>query len=208
MHEMKDLTMQQGQDKYGPRFKTYEYVLAQHAASADSKRGDQAHLGAWFISFHAALTRQWEEAIMSIVEGSNSTGERQLEGMPYFWNLGPDQALGVLNPNFFGSQPGRGPNYTVNDGDFANWPAYRFDKRFFDEHMHNASDSSFTGNSYGWLRSEVNEGNSQFIVRYPLPDGSSYPGSNWTAVKECIETPYNRENYTIGDFTECIDMSW
>jgi hypothetical protein len=51
---MKMLTMEQGIAKYGPLFKTMDYLTVLRAAATESLRGDQAHFGAQLLSFHSS----------------------------------------------------------------------------------------------------------------------------------------------------------
>lgn len=206
MQEMKALSLEAGKEKYGPLFKTHDYLVAQHAVASKSLRGDQGHFGTQFLSFHAVFCLALETSLLQIAEVSG----RNFTGIPYYWMLDSD-ANEVLQPEYFGTHPGQGNLYEVTDGPFAYWPiAQGFDISDYSEYMTNVTDNGFEGNSHGFLRSAANNASNPYYVAYPSINRDigievPYSGFDYLPVLECLETPYNSSTYNIYNFTYCID---
>lgn len=86
MQEMKTLSMEEGMTKYGPLFKTQDYVVALHATASKSARGDQGHFGSQFMGFHSAFCLMVETTLLQI----NNFAGRNFTGIPYYWTLDSD----------------------------------------------------------------------------------------------------------------------
>ena len=163
MWTMKNITMEEGQEKYGPLFKTHDYMVLNHAVTATSQRGDQGHFSSAFTSWHAAFSLMYETTLMQIAKVNGN----ELEGLPYFWNIGED-ASDVLSPDYYGTHPGLGPNYEVSDGSFAYWPvSMSFDLMDYAEYMTDPTESLYAGNEDGSLRAAFNPLNSSFLTAFP-----------------------------------------
>ena len=81
MWEMKTLSMEEGQKKYGRAFKTYDYFPVMHAAVTQTLEGDQGHYSAVFIGFHAMFALMMEESLLAIAQRSGL----KLDGLPYWF---------------------------------------------------------------------------------------------------------------------------
>lgn len=68
MNVMKTASLVEGLEKYGPNFRTLDYLVRKHAAAVMDEECDQAHIYAAFWPFHAALNREYERSLMAIDE--------------------------------------------------------------------------------------------------------------------------------------------
>ena len=66
MWTMKNLTQREGQLRYGPAFRSFDYLVAKHALAQTDVRGDQAHFGSWFATWHSAFVLEFELALLSV----------------------------------------------------------------------------------------------------------------------------------------------
>ena len=206
MWTMKNLTMGEGQAKYGPLFKTHDYMVLSHAVAVTSQRGDQIHFSASFASWHAAFSLMYETTLMQIAQVDGNV----LEGVPYFWNL--DENVGeVLSPDFFGTHPGLGPNFEVTDGRFAYWPVSRFNMADYEEYMVDPTDTLYAGNEAGSLRAPYNQLNSSYVTAFPshLPGGGvvqPYTGASYEEnALPCLNMPYDVSSPGMWEFNKCVE---
>lgn len=119
---MQNTSTEEGREKFGPYFVNYDEIVAQHACAVFDPRCDQGHVGPQFMTFHRLLLLKMELALLAV--------DPSIEALPY-WDISLDSVGGkyykdpetwIFSDNFFGSYWGKGPNYEVNDGLFANWP--------------------------------------------------------------------------------------
>ena len=119
--EMKNLSMEDGITKYGELFKTMDYYHVWHAVVTEAKSGNQGHFGAHLMSWHGAFVAAMEQTLLACAR----VNDMPFEGMPYWYNL--DASERVFSDEIFGTHPGKGDLYQVNDGPFANWSISMFD---------------------------------------------------------------------------------
>jgi hypothetical protein len=126
MWTIRNLTTEEGQRKYGPRFISHDEWLMQHACAAVDPRCDQGHFGPQFATFHRLQLLRYELALLAV--------DPQIEAMPY-WSVANDAIGGrfhddperyIFSEHFFGSRRGTGPEFEVQDGLFANWPVSQY----------------------------------------------------------------------------------
>lgn len=118
---LKNMSTAEGRSKFGPRFWNYDDIIMIHVCSLYDPRCDQGHFGPQFMTFHRMLLLRIELALLSV--------DPTIEAMPY-WNVAFDAQGGkyfhdplnfIFSERFFGSAYGKGANYAVTDGLFANW---------------------------------------------------------------------------------------
>mmetsp|Transcript_11889 Transcript_11889/g.27721 ORF Transcript_11889/g.27721 Transcript_11889/m.27721 type:complete len:476 (-) Transcript_11889:410-1837(-) len=199
MWTMKNETMSSGISKYGSAFRSYDYFVVKHAVAQTDTRGDQAHFGAHFMTWHSALVLEFENAMLAV--------DPSIGALPYW-----DETItepSVFSADYFGTDPGAGTEYQVTSGRFADWPILsNFNLADWADHIVDDSTVSFAGNPSGLLRSAVNLDGSQFATRYgsgvswesgamsadawwQCTTGSSY--TSWEEWYWCIENPQDGE---------------
>ena len=173
MWTMKTETTESGRAKYGSQFRTYDYFVVKHAVATTDSRGDQAHFGAHFISWHSAFVLEFENTLLAI--------DPMIGAMPYW-----DETIAspsVFTEDYFGTDPDTAVSPDVTTGKFANFPV---DTNFsFDDYAAYITDDSTvtyrgTGDSLSILRGTANLGTSPVVIR----QGS---GSGWEARPPSID---------------------
>eukprot|EP00961_Rhodomonas_salina_P007341 99198-Rhodomonas_salina.1 len=109
---MKRETFESGTAKYGASFRPYDYFTVKHAVASTDSRGDEAHFGAHFMTWHGAFVLEFEVCLKAI--------DPTIESCPYW-----DEAIttpSVWTDTYFGADPGPETNYQVRTGPFADWP--------------------------------------------------------------------------------------
>eukprot|EP00286_Rhodomonas_abbreviata_P027349 CAMPEP_0181311386 /NCGR_PEP_ID=MMETSP1101-20121128/13106_1 /TAXON_ID=46948 /ORGANISM="Rhodomonas abbreviata, Strain Caron Lab Isolate" /LENGTH=474 /DNA_ID=CAMNT_0023418107 /DNA_START=127 /DNA_END=1551 /DNA_ORIENTATION=- len=201
MWMMKTETMISGQDKYGSAFKTWDYFVVKHAVAFSDSRGDQAHLGAHFITWHGAFVLEFENALLSV--------DPTLSGMPYW-----DQTISnpsIFTDEYFGQDPGPETDYQVTTGKFANWPIMSsFDISDWSDYIVDDSTVTFKGTG-GFLRGTNNT--NAFSTRYG--SGEAYmaaakevtPDDWWSCTTEEARDDWNKFNWCIeGSYASLLHM--
>jgi hypothetical protein len=113
MWTMKNISsMAAGKAQYGPGFRPYDYFVAKHAVATTDARGDQAHYGAHFITWHAAFVLEFENALLTV--------DPTILALPY-WDATTRQPS-VFTAQYFGLDPTTADQGVVTTGRFANWP--------------------------------------------------------------------------------------
>jgi len=163
---MKLTSTADGQQTYGAAFKNYDYFVARHVVAAADERGDQAHFGPHFMTWHAAFVLEFERALLAVDE--------RIEALPY-WDAA-DTETSVFTDDLLGSAPGTGPGYTVEDGAFADW-SIPVDYEFPD-----FVETTNTGNAEGFLRGVDNTLNTSTVARLDsasnLPSWATLPSAD------------------------------
>lgn len=90
--------------------KSYSYFVGKHIQAALDPRGDLAHFGSHFATFHSLFVLEFERELQLI---------DPLVTVPYWVS---NQNSHVFTDKLFGSAPGTGKNYAVIDGKFKNFP--------------------------------------------------------------------------------------
>ncbi|CAB9523412.1 tyrosinase [Seminavis robusta] len=159
-------SMEAGKINYGDNFRTYDYFVVKHAVATTDSRGDEAHKGAHFITWHAAFVLEFENALLAI--------DPSIEAMPY-WDETVAQPS-VFIEDYFGVDPaGSSATMEVTTGKFANWPvSSTFSIDDWTPYMTDTSTVTFNGNmaSPSILRGGENNVTAMYATRY----GS---GSQW-----------------------------
>lgn len=196
MHIMKNVSMADGQAAYGSSFKTYDYFVTKHAVATTDTRGDQAHFGPQFMTWHGAFVLEFETALLA-VDGS-------IEGMPYW-----DQSFttpSAFDDTYFGSDPTSDTSFQVTTGAFADWPVESaFDIADFDTFISDDSTVAYEGPSTGFLRcsdaSICSTGSSNanaFVTRYGTSSGAFAASTNFFGCTASTITSWN-------DWYDCIE---
>mmetsp|Transcript_6769 Transcript_6769/g.11923 ORF Transcript_6769/g.11923 Transcript_6769/m.11923 type:complete len:569 (-) Transcript_6769:3135-4841(-) len=126
--EVKKLSTEEGQKKYGKNFFNHDEMLFLHAISTFDPRCDQGHYGPQFMTFHRALLLKYERALLAV--------DPSIKAMPY-WDISLDALDEDGNPGkyrnnpdkyiftdkYFGSYWGNSSyNYAITDGLFPLFP--------------------------------------------------------------------------------------
>ena len=144
MNTMKRVATANGQATYGAAYRSYDYFTAKHYAACTDARGNGAHYGPQFATWHAALCLEFERALLAV--------DPAIEALPY-WDAS-ETSPSVFGRTFFGSAPGAGEEHDLVDGPFASWRVPRY-KALADYAPNTSSRSASTavaGNSAGYLR--------------------------------------------------------
>ena len=132
------------QATYGAAYRSYDYFTAKHYAACVDARGNGAHYGPHFATWHAALGLEFERALRAV--------DPAIEALPY-WDAS-ETSPSVFGGAYFGSAPGLGDDYDVIDGPFGSWRVPRH-KSLADYAPNSSTFSASTavaGNSAGYLR--------------------------------------------------------
>lgn len=193
IHVMKFTSQEDGILKYGPYFRSYDSLVAQHATAALTASGDAAHFQPVFPIYHRAWTAMFENALLSV--------DPRIPGLPY-WNFALDipsmqgdnsnNKKTVFSDEYFGSTGTAENDYVVTDGRFAYWPISNDTAQF-------GLDWS---SPFGLLRSPVSVNNAPFVTRrLGSLCGVRFDLGDPTAYSRCT----NLKNPDISAFRQCID---
>lgn len=199
MWVIRETPLAQGRAEYGPAYRDWDYFILKHAIAASDNRGDVAHLGDWFMTWHAAFLLEFENALHAV--------DPEIEGVPY---LNPSR-WNPFTPEYLGSVPGTGENFQVVDGPFANWPiTQNFDIDIYKEYIRDIPDVSYTyeRRNNGFLRGNSlymdNTNENPYLTRlgntFPFRE---YDHEEWMEdfAKACTQAP----GFCWSDFAGCID---
>eukprot|EP01128_Nolandella_sp_AFSM9_P003524 TRINITY_DN1517_c0_g1_i5.p1 TRINITY_DN1517_c0_g1~~TRINITY_DN1517_c0_g1_i5.p1 ORF type:complete len:482 (+),score=106.36 TRINITY_DN1517_c0_g1_i5:353-1798(+) len=167
---MKTTSQEDGEALYGSSFKIHDYFVTKHAVAFTDTRGDQAHFGAHFITWHGGFVLEFENCLLAI--------DPSIGALPYW-----DQTItspSVFNDEYFGFDPDQSTDFQVVTGKFANWPVTaNFDLSQFDSYIDYTYQGYATPSS-GHLRSAVNTLSNPNVTRY----GSGEDVENFGRYKE------------------------
>ena len=76
MNTMKRVATTNGQATYGAAYRSYDYFTAKHYAACVDARGNGAHYGPHFATWHAALGLEFERALRAV--------DPAIEALPYW----------------------------------------------------------------------------------------------------------------------------
>ncbi|KAL3910523.1 MAG: hypothetical protein SGARI_002082 [Bacillariaceae sp.] len=196
MWVMKTTDMEEGKVAYGDAFKTYDSFVLKHALATTDTRGDQAHFGAHFISWHSAFVLEFENALLAVDE--------TIGAVPYWDECMSEPS--AFTEDYFGTDP-EGAPYVVNDGKFANWPVMTdFSMNDWSSYFMDSSTVNYLGGantSESFLRGSENTVGSPFATRY----GS---GSGWESslAATCTDEWWGCTAESLffwNDWEECIE---
>ncbi|CAJ1337485.1 unnamed protein product [Effrenium voratum] len=153
MWVMKNTAQAAGVETYGQAFRTYDHFPAKHAAAYADARGDQAHFGPQFMTWHSAFILEFENALLSV--------DSTIGALPYWDSTVTSPS--IFSETYFGSAPGTGSGSQVVDGVFLNWPI----KSSFSLSDYNPTGSSpYTGSPTGMLRGSTNNNANAMMTRF------------------------------------------
>lgn len=197
MKIMYTISTEEGQEKYGEKFRSIEDYLSEHLAAAGTSDCDHWHDGAGFVTHHFAYTLEVEQTLQAIDSSI---------ALPY-WEYGIDAAAGgdindavVFNSSWFGAFNPDDANHCINDGSFWSTVTVPSGKDYMD-----AWDIAEKGslnpyvNGYGQLRSPWNNNPNDCIGRsgsvYGLDENgfpqcntflSCYASESYSHMAQCI----------------------
>jgi hypothetical protein len=186
MWAMKNLSMEEGQARFGASFKTHDYFVVKHAVAAADSRGDQAHNSDASPTFHAAFVLEFENTLLAI--------DPSIGALPY-WSTTNGE---IFTETHMGSALGTGEGHTVVDGKFARWSVPdNFNMAEWSPYLHPVPNASngFHGSFPGFLRDLRNNLNMSYVTR----SGTTYvvKSENFNG---CIAT-----SACFPDWYRCID---
>lgn len=189
MWVMKRTPAAEGERRFGPLFRTYDSLVAQHIVASLNRACDAAHFSPIFVVWHRAYELQFENALLAV--------NPNISGAPY-WDYRPDADApgrpgGIFTEKYFGSWVGTGADFAVTDGRFAGWPV-----------AHDPAGALTQGwtSLYGFLRGAMNMNRSPLTTR----NGGTMCGApvgvgNRTAWATCLAKA------DVKDMHLCIDWS-
>ena len=196
MWVMKTTSMTDGKASYGEAFKTYDSFVLKHALATTDTRGDQAHFGAHFISWHATFVLEFENALLAV--------DPTIGAVPYW-----DECLSepsAFTEDYFGTDPSGDP-FIVSDGKFANWPIVTdFSMDDWTPYFTDPSTVAFAGGgntSASFLRGADNTVSTSFATRYG--SGSGWESSISATCTDDWWACTGGNLYGWNDWEECIE---
>jgi len=203
MDKMKRTGWGEGTGLYGPRFKPWDYFVQRHALAVVDPRGDQAHGGPAFMTWHRLFLLEFEDALLAV--------NRSIGALPY-WDSTAPNAMDIFGEKDtqLGSTVGGGAQHDVTDGFFRHWRVGMFNETLAAEH----GGSTWRGNSHGELR--TTEPLTPGIVRFPRCEQyqtnrtdwlrCATTSGNWTQWYRCMMTPHDALDIRAG-FRDNIRLS-
>jgi len=168
---MRSISLKAGFDKYGTRFRSYDYLSVKHATSVAHPCEDQGHLYTNQITFHRALLVEFELSVIAIckVIGGNS-----VSALPYWnWLIDVESNGDWVTSSlwkYWGSPYGDPEkDYCILDPVFNTVVSTISDAEQRDERMkllHIISGRHFT-NGFGYYRSPWNPSKCKGLARNP-----------------------------------------
>ena len=158
MWTMKTMSAADGAALYGASFRNYDALVVKHAVATTDNRGDQAHFGPQFQTWHGAFILEFEMSLLAI--------DPAIGACPY-WDASIDGAF----PAYFGSSPGTAANDAVDDGPFAGWTVSAYDGDAYAGSLTGATADFSGSSSTGLLRGTDNTLTNDLVTRF---------GTTWT----------------------------
>ena len=188
MNTMKRVATTNGQATYGAAYRSYDYFTAKHYAACIDARGNGAHYGPHFATWHAALGLEFERALLAV--------DPAIEALPY-WDAS-ETSPSVFGRTYFGSAPGTGEDSDVEDGQFGDWlvPHNVALADYAPGTSTFAASIERAGNAAGYLRLPESTLASPYIVRF----GGDYVLRD-DVFWRCVDEPT-----TFLEWHRCIDL--
>jgi hypothetical protein len=184
---MKNTPQEEGEAKYGPYYKQFDYFPSKHAVTTTDSRGDQGHFSAAFMTWHSAFLLEFENSLLSI--------DPSIGALPYWDSTITEPS--IYTNQYFGSCPGKGENGQVNDGKFANWPIKTgWSLSTYDEYIDDPSTIAFQNSDSGYLRNADNTNDNPFVTRF---------GTQYSYDSEDFDDCRMLQGYW-NDWFECIEL--
>ena len=158
MNTMKRVATTNGQATYGAAYRSYDYFTAKHYAACIDARGNGAHYGPQFATWHAALGLEFERALLAV--------DPTIEALPY-WDAS-ETSPSVFGLTYFGSAPGVGEDVDMQDGPFASWrvPRHKSLADYAPFTSTFAASTAVAGNAAGYLRHPDSTISAGGVVRF------------------------------------------
>lgn len=158
MNTMKRVATTEGQASYGAVYRSCDYFTAKHYAASIDKRGNGAHYGPQFATWHAALGLEFERALLAV--------DPAIEALPY-WGAS-ETSPSVFRRTYFGSAPGDGEDHDVVDGPFGSWrvPQHKALADYAPATSSFAASTAIAGNAAGYLRHPDSMTSVSGVVRF------------------------------------------
>eukprot|EP00897_Mesotaenium_endlicherianum_P002112 jgi/Mesen1/1929/ME000146S01009 len=196
---MANTSTEDGQARYGAAFRSYQEMVAKHAATVYHQPGecDYGHFGPAFITYHRAYILEFEKATQAVYPWLST---------PYWDYLTDARDLKdiskspVFGPDYFGSAHGDPKdNFIVKDGPFAYWKVpHGEEAEFWATRTWNQLGPSNMINPYGYLRGKDNLANWPYMARIA---GTQMPLSTIEDWKRCQNVS------SVGEYVACLDYS-
>ena len=188
MNTMKQMTTTNGQATYGAAYRSYDYFTAKHYAACIDERGNGAHYGPQFASWHAALGLEFERALLAV--------DPAVEALPY-WDAS-ETSPSVFGSTYFGSAPGSGEDSELDNGPFGSWrvPRHKALADYAPATSSFAASTAIAGNAAGYLRYPESTVSVRGVARF----GGAYVLSQ-DVFWRCIYEPT-----TFLDWNRCVDL--
>mmetsp|Transcript_50262 Transcript_50262/g.114186 ORF Transcript_50262/g.114186 Transcript_50262/m.114186 type:complete len:756 (-) Transcript_50262:424-2691(-) len=184
---MKTTSQADGVAAHGASFRTYDYFVAKHLVAMLDLRGDQAHFGPMFMTWHTAFILEFENALLSV--------DPTILAVPY-WDTTLTEPS-VFTDKYFGSAPGTGTNGEVIDGAFKNWPiASNFSMGDYKNAAGETISTTYTGSKTGMLRGPDATRTETTVLRFGTSTYAYDPNDFWKCANldsfwydwyECVE---------------------
>ena len=190
MNTMKRVATTEGQASYGAVYRTYDYFTAKHYAACIDARGNGAHYGPQFATWHAALGLEFERALLAV--------DPAIEALPY-WDASKTSPS-VFGRTYFGSAPGDGEDHDVVDGPFGSWrvPQHKALADYAPATSSFAASTAIAGNAAGYLRHPDSMTSVSGVVRF----GGDY-ALDKDAFWRCVD-----ESATFLEWHKCVDLGF
>ena len=187
---MKRVATTNGQATYGAAYRSYDYFTAKHYAACIDARGNGAHYGPQFATWHAALGLEFERALLAV--------DPAIEALPY-WDAS-ETSPSVFGRTYFGSAPGAGEEHDLVDGPFASWrvPRHKSLADYAPSTSTFSASTAVAGNAAGYLRHPDSTISAGGVVRF----GGGYVLER-DAFWRCVEEPT-----TFLEWNMCVDLGF
>lgn len=200
------LSTEEGRERYGPKYLSYQEIVAKHWAGVLAVPCDLGHWGPALVTYHRLAVKEFENAVQSIHPHLSQ---------PY-WDIFVDGELDdpaaseIWSDAYYGSRKGDAhDDWIVKDGQFAYWTVahgaqaeYWANKTWGPEAVPLGPVTAKHGiNPYGMMRSANNMNRGRYLTRVGVFGDNYYPMAtykNWTM---CRDMPQ------FGLYSRCLDAS-
>eukprot|EP00656_Telonema_subtile_P049528 TRINITY_DN617_c0_g1_i2.p1 TRINITY_DN617_c0_g1~~TRINITY_DN617_c0_g1_i2.p1 ORF type:complete len:432 (-),score=35.69 TRINITY_DN617_c0_g1_i2:197-1492(-) len=177
---MKNTSDADGKARYGARFTSYDTLSMIHFVASSDERGDMAHLGPAFPTFHRAFGLMAEESLMAI--------DPLVTALPYWdYNIDYFHPRDSVIWDWFGDSQGDPNNLNaVTNGRFGHWTV----ANLTDCAPNCFGRKDVKQNPFGLMRSPWNNNPSPRLTRYPLSCETNVTFDTSREVwKTCLDMP-------------------
>eukprot|EP00897_Mesotaenium_endlicherianum_P003126 jgi/Mesen1/2841/ME000174S02097 len=201
---MANVTTEDGQKTYGPKYHNYYEFVAKHWAAVLATPCDLGHWGPALVTFHRLFTKEFENSIQSIYP------HLSLPYWDYFIDAemeDPTKSI-MWSNDFYGSMHGD-PNddWIVKDGKFAFWRVPHGEEAQYWGNYSWGPEEPKLGptvvglNPYGFMRSPNNMNKGRYLTRIGQFGNNFYPFASYKNWTMCRDEPQ------FGLYSRCLDAS-